>query len=90
MAVRSCGFGASGPATSYDAAPSANPAHINAAAAAVRERISFLFIPIAFGHKPFCWAMSVSAPYILRSFGFSILPVGLRGTSAKMTFLGRL
>ena len=33
---------------------------------------------------------TTSAPYILRSFGFSILPVGLRGTSAKMTFRGRL
>ena len=90
MAVRSCGFGASGPATSYGAAPSANPAHINAAVSTVRERTSFLFMLIAFGHKPFCWAMSVSAPYILRSFGFSIFPVGLRGTDAKMILRGRL
>ena len=42
------------------------------------------------GHKPFCRAMRVSAPYILRSFGFSILPVGLRGTGAKMILRGRL
>lgn len=37
----------------------------------------------------FCMATSWSAPYILRSFGFSILPVGLRGTSAKMILRGR-
>ena len=41
-------------------------------------------------HNPFCWAMRVSAPYILRSLGFSILPVGLRGTDAKMILRGRL
>ena len=31
-----------------------------------------------------------SAPYRSRSLGFSILPVGLRGTSAKMILRGRL
>lgn len=37
-----------------------------------------------------CFATRFSLWYILRSLGFSILPVGLRGTSAKMIFLGRL
>ena len=30
------------------------------------------------------------APYFSRSFGFSILPVGFRGISAKITSCGRL
>ena len=37
-----------------------------------------------------CEATRCSAEYILRSFGFSIFPVGLRGTSAKMMRRGRL
>jgi len=41
-------------------------------------------------HSPFWRAMRVSAPYILRSLGFSIFPVGLRGTGAKMILRGRL
>ena len=47
---------------------------------------------ISFGHvhRPFCWATREAAPYIRRSFGFSILPVGLRGTGAKMILRGRL
>ena len=40
--------------------------------------------------RPFCAATRPAAPYIRRSFGFSILPVGLRGTSAKMILRGRL
>ncbi len=40
--------------------------------------------------SPFCWATRPSALYILRSLGFSILPVGLRGTGAKITLRGRL
>lgn len=37
------------------------------------------------------WAATrATAPYFSRSLGFSILPVGLRGTSAKMILWGRL
>ena len=41
-------------------------------------------------YSSFSAATSIVAPYFARSFGFSILPVGLRGTSAKMIFLGLL
>ena len=37
----------------------------------------------------YCCATSLSAPYIFRNFGFSIFPVGLRGTSAKIILRGR-
>ena len=41
-------------------------------------------------HDRFCFSTRCSPPYISRSFGFSILPVGFRGTSAKMMRRGRL
>ncbi len=37
-----------------------------------------------------CVFTTLPCAYCWRSFGFSILPVRLRGTGAKMTFLGRL
>ena len=44
----------------------------------------------AYPRMPFCCATRSCAPYIRRSFGFSIFPVGLRGTTAKMIRRGRL
>ena len=41
--------------------------------------------------QPLFWASTRRvAPYISRSLGFSIFPVALRGTSAKMILRGRL
>jgi hypothetical protein len=37
-----------------------------------------------------CFSTSRPPQYFSRNFGFSILPVGLRGTTSKMNFRGRL
>ena len=44
-----------------------------------------------YSYQPlFSCSTSLSAPYILRSFGFSIFPVALRGISANIISFGRL
>ncbi len=40
--------------------------------------------------RPTCWATMLAPLYLARSLGFSIFPVGFRGTLSKMISRGRL